>query len=60
MVNALTGRNMNLYNRLKKEIHNAQEIKIIVSFLRESGIKLIINDLKKQALKGTKYYNYYQ
>src|SRR6056297_1013238 len=53
MVNALTGRNVNLYKKLKQEMDNAQEIKIIVSFLRESGVKLIISDLKKQALKGT-------
>ena len=52
MVNALTGRNINLYKKLKEEIDSAQEIKIIVSFLRESGVKLIVDDLKKQALKG--------
>src|SRR6056297_2388575 len=53
MVNALTGRNMNLYKKLREEIQEAKKVKIIVSFLRESGVKLIINDLKNQALKGT-------
>ncbi len=52
MINALTGRNRYLYDSLLKELEDAQEVKIIVSFLRESGAQLLARDLKKQALKG--------
>lgn len=49
--NALT---VNLYTELKKSIENAESIDIIVSFLMESGVKLILNDLKKAIEKGVK------
>lgn len=39
---------------LKKSIAEADEIIINVSFIRDSGIKLIINDLKKAKEKGKK------
>lgn len=44
--------NPKLYNRLKSSINNAESIDIIVSFLMESGVKLIIDDLKQAILKG--------
>ena len=44
----------NLGNELKKSIENAKSIDIIVSFLMESGVKLILNDLKKAIKKGVK------
>ncbi len=53
MLNAITGRDTYFYDYLKQEIQKAKKIKIIVSFLRESGVKLIVDDLKKQALKGS-------
>ncbi len=49
--NAFTGNNNDFYSQLKESIVNAQSIDIIVSFLMESGVKLIINDLKKSNLK---------
>ena len=49
--NAIT---KNLGNELKKSFENAKSIDIIVSFLMESGVKLIINDLKKAIKKGVK------
>ena len=49
--NALT---VNLYTELKKSIENAESIDIIVSFLMESGVKLILNDLEKAIEKGVK------
>ena len=49
--NAIT---INLGKELKKSIENAESIDIIVSFLMESGVKLIINDLDKAIEKGVK------
>ena len=49
--NAIT---KNLGNELKKSFENAKSIDIIVSFLMESGVKLILNDLKKAIEKGVK------
>lgn len=49
--NAIT---KNLGNELKKSFENAKSIDIIVSFLMESGVKLILNDLKKAIKKGVK------
>ena len=53
MVNAITGRDSFFYDKFIIELNRANEVKIIVSFLRESGVQLIIKDLKKQAMKGT-------
>lgn len=53
-LNALTGDNNVLFDRLKSSIHNANQIDIIVSFLMESGVKLIIEDLKNAIEKGVK------
>ena len=45
-INAFTGDNSDFYYSLKQSIANAQSIDVIVSFLMESGVKLIIEDLK--------------
>lgn len=52
--NAFTGDNNNFYANLKESIINAKSIDIIVSFLMESGVKLIINDLKDKIDSGCK------
>lgn len=44
--NALTGNNEEFLNQIRQSIAYAERIDIIVSFLMESGVKLIINDLK--------------
>lgn len=49
--NALTS---NLGKKLKKSINNAENIDIIVSFLMESGVKLILNDLDEAIKRGVK------
>ncbi len=59
--NTFTGNNTNFYNALKDSIKNADSIDIIVSFLMESGVELIIDDLKNSNLKirilTTRYLN---
>lgn len=52
--NAFTGNNTLFYEKLKESIINAKSIDIIVSFLMESGVKLIINDLKDAIDSGCK------
>ena len=49
--NAFTGNNNAFNSQLKKSIAYAESVDIIVSFLMKSGVKLIINDLKKSKLK---------
>ncbi len=49
--NIFTGNNTDFYNEIKKSIQNAERIDIIVSFLMESGAKLIFDDLKKSNAK---------
>ena len=51
-INAMTGNNMALYNRLKQSIARAEKIDIIVSFLMESGVKMLIKDLKEAIERG--------
>jgi GTP cyclohydrolase III len=53
MGNAITGREVFFYDRFLDELNKSKEVKIVVSFLRESGVQLIVKDLKKQAMKGT-------
>lgn len=53
MINAITGQENSLYYRLRQDIQEAREMKFIVSFLMESGVKLIIDDLKKAIDNGT-------
>ncbi|MGG7176393.1 DEAD/DEAH box helicase family protein [Clostridium paraputrificum] len=51
--NVITGGDKNyLYYRLKESFKNAQKIDIIVSFLMESGVKLILKDLKAALDRG--------
>ena len=47
----ITGNNSKFYNELKNSIKNAEKIDIIVSFLMESGVKLIFDDLKNSNAK---------
>ena len=53
-LNAFTGDNDNFYCNLQESIITAESIDIIVSFLMESGVKLIINDLKDKISSGCK------
>jgi len=52
MDNAIIGQENNLYHHLKEELSDATKVKFIVSFIMESGVKLIVKELKKLALKG--------
>lgn len=45
-LNCITGHSDHLYKRIQQSIHNATSIDIIVSFLMESGVKLIQKDLE--------------
>ena len=47
-------RNRYLYYQLKMSMSKADSIDIIVSFLMESGVKLILNDLKAALERGAK------
>lgn len=56
-INVITGDkfiNKQLYYQLKESIKKAHSIDIIVSFLMESGVRLILNDLKLAIDKGVK------
>lgn len=50
--NAITGDKNYLYYRLKEAIRKATQIDIIVSFLMESGVKLIVDDLREALDRG--------
>lgn len=50
--NAITGNKNHLINRLRTSIKNAKSIDIIVSFLMESGVKMLLNDLKEALYRG--------
>lgn len=50
--NAMTGNNTKLFERLKDSMAKAKQIDIIVSFLMESGVKHLINDLKQAVDRG--------
>lgn len=55
VLNAITGDkyiSRYLYWQLKESIKNAKKIDIIVSFLMESGVKMMIDDLKDALKKG--------
>lgn len=54
LANAITGESDHLYNRLKWSIKQAESIDIIVSFLMESGVKLLLGDLKEAISRGVK------
>ena len=49
--NIFTGNNTDFYKEIKNSIENAEKIDIIVSFLMESGVKLIFNELKNSNAK---------
>ena len=49
--NVYTGNNYDFYTQLQNSIKHAESIDIIVSFIMESGVKLIINDLKESGVK---------
>lgn len=49
--NAFTGNGSLFYDNLKDSIKNAESIDIIVSFLMESGVRLIVNDFKDSNAK---------
>ena len=54
-VNVITGdnnKNRQLYYQLKRSIANADRIDIIVSFLMESGVRMILKDLKVASDRG--------
>ncbi|WP_294378657.1 DEAD/DEAH box helicase family protein [uncultured Clostridium sp.] len=51
-LNAITGDKNYLYYRLKDSFKKAERIDIIVSFLMESGVKLILNDIKEAVERG--------
>jgi len=53
-INAITGDKDYLYYRLKNSFKTAKSIDIIVSFLMESGVKLILNDLKDAIDRGVR------
>ncbi|MBM6691404.1 NgoFVII family restriction endonuclease, partial [Fusobacterium mortiferum] len=49
-INVMTGdkdRQKQLYFQLKNSIDKAKKIDIIVSFLMESGVRLLLKDLRK-------------
>lgn len=54
VTNSITGNKQYLINRLKTSIKNATTIDIIVSFLMESGVKLLLQDLKEALKRGVK------
>lgn len=54
-INVITGdnnKNRQLYYQLKKSINKADRIDIIVSFLMESGVRMILKDLKSALDRG--------
>lgn len=52
--NAVTGDRDFLYHHLKPSFEKAERIDIIVSFLMESGVRLILQDLKAAMERGAK------
>ncbi len=51
--NCMSGDQDHLYDRLKESIVKARKIDIIVAFLMESGVRLLVKDLKEAVDKGT-------
>lgn len=52
--NSITGDKDYLYSKLKQSFKTATTIDIIVSFLMESGVKLLLQDLKEALNRGVK------
>lgn len=51
-LNCITGGEDHLYSRLRESISKASKISIIVSFLMESGVRMLTDDLKEAAERG--------
>ena len=51
-LNAITGDKNFLYYRLKESFKRSEKIDIVVSFLMESGVKLILNDIRDAVDRG--------
>ena len=51
-LNCITGNHDHLYKHIKQSLHTAKSIDIIVSFLMESGVKLLQKDLEEIANKN--------
>lgn len=52
--NVITGESQFLYYKMKASFLQAEEIDIIVSFLMESGVKLLLEDLRQAIQRGAK------
>lgn len=52
--NSITGNKDHIYPKLKQSFKTATTIDIIVSFLMESGVKLLLQDLKEALNRGVK------
>ena len=52
--NSITGDKDHIYPKLKQSFKTATTIDIIVSFLMESGVKLLLQDLKEALNRGVK------
>ena len=50
--NSITGDKDHLYPKLKQSFKTATTIDIVVSFLMESGVKLLLQDLKEALGRG--------
>ncbi|MBP1918003.1 DEAD/DEAH box helicase family protein [Youngiibacter multivorans] len=53
-LNCITGGDDHLYGRLRESISKASKISIIVSFLMESGVRMISDDLAEAAKRGAR------
>lgn len=51
-LNCITGNNDHLYKHIKQSFYKAKSIDIIVSFLMESGVKLLRKDLEEISNKN--------
>lgn len=52
--NSITGDKDHIYPKLKQSFKTSTTIDIIVSFLMESGVKLLLQDLKEALNRGVK------
>ena len=58
--NCVTGHDDHLYKRIQQSFHTATSIDIIVSFLMESGVKLIQKETDENIEYSTKYKEPYE
>ena len=54
MPNAITGINDHLHPYLERAIQRADRIRFIVAFVMESGVKLLVHQLKLAAERGAR------